>query len=200
MHDYIPLRQPRLKFLFLFIVNLLLIMSNTSNVIGYIVHLIVSFFVAWLVLSAIIAWLRPNFYTAAGTVNWGTTAWVALILLIFFVIVTWIIYWIFSAIGSSHPKSDMMCVEPVDPCAAPAPVKKDLMCFKPAACPKPAPCPEPQYNYVTPMYKSCTPAAAPAASGAPAPWRKSVKMDGAFEEVDKRKIYGIGTAQFDASA
>ena len=58
-------------------------MNNTLRVI---LGAIITLALAWVILSLLLQWARPQLYTASGSVNWWTTLWVT--------IVTFVILWI----------------------------------------------------------------------------------------------------------
>ena len=162
-------------------------MSNTSNIIGYIVHIIVSFLVIWLVLSAIVAWLHPRFTTDAGGVNWGTTAWVSVILIIFFLIITWIIYWIFSAWSDSSCEPKQVCYKPACAPETPSCEPQPVMCLEQVKCP-PRPKPQPPKQFcATPVFQS-------AEWGQKAtPSAKGIEANGVFFKHVEKDMYADGS-------
>jgi uncharacterized membrane protein YhdT len=166
---------------------------TSTGIAGFFIHIIIVFLVTWVVLSAIAAWLHPQFYGPHGGINWLTTAWVSLILIIFFIIVTWIIFAIIYAMdgGSSGVMHHMTgsgegkttCYKAVDPCSpqqqqsGPQPV----MCLQQVACP-PKPKQEQETYCATPIF------------GPPSQrWRSPTKeRSGVFYEKDKKEMMGFG--------
>jgi len=78
--------------------------SNSGNAIGIVCLLIVNFLILWIILSLVLLWFHPVFFTETDSVNWGVTAWVTIIIVIIAAIVSAIIWWIRCAIGHGDRK------------------------------------------------------------------------------------------------
>lgn len=63
----------------------------------WIVLMIISIIVIWVVFSLIVQWAKPEFFKPCGSLNWWTTFWVTLVAILFVwiigVIITAIIQW-----------------------------------------------------------------------------------------------------------
>lgn len=63
----------------------------------WLVLVIISIIVIWVVFSLIIQWAKPEFFKKCGSLNWWTTFWVTLVSILFVwiisVIITCIIQW-----------------------------------------------------------------------------------------------------------
>lgn len=66
----------------------------------------------WLALTAIINWLDPKFWNEDGKVNWWTTLWVALLLVILAGIIMAIIGWIFFSNMNNNGLQSNKCPPP----------------------------------------------------------------------------------------
>lgn len=67
-------------------------------------QVILTVLIAWIVLSLVILWFRPEFIDASGAVNWWTTLWVAVVVLIFAWLFALLLRFIFGLF-----KSDPQC-------------------------------------------------------------------------------------------
>lgn len=60
---------------------------HKDSIIAWIVYFVVQAIIAWIVLSVVVIWLNPAFYNDDGTLNWWTTLWVAMLIIVF----SWIV-------------------------------------------------------------------------------------------------------------
>lgn len=78
------------------------------SILYWIIYFIVTVIVAWVALSLLLIWAKPAFYNSDGSVNWGTTFWVAIVVILLAWVILLIISWILWAIrgytGSCVPE------------------------------------------------------------------------------------------------
>ena len=96
-----------------------------SSIWSALISFAVSFFITWIVLSVVLLWLQPNFYNDDGSLNWGTTAWVALVIVLLTFLFMFLLYVIFYFI-----RAYFECEQPCEVVEKCEPVlKMDKPCF-----------------------------------------------------------------------
>lgn len=86
---------------------------KTDSVLYWIIYFIVTVIVAWIALSLIVLWAKPAFLNSDGSVNWWTTLWVALVVILF----AWLIMIILAFIIKLFTQNP--CKKSCDPCDQP---------------------------------------------------------------------------------
>ena len=67
---------------------------NSSALLYGVLYFIITVIVAWVVFSLILLWFKPALLNADGTVNWWTTLWVIILVIVFIWVVMLIFMWI----------------------------------------------------------------------------------------------------------
>lgn len=62
----------------------------------WILYFIVTVIIAWIALSIILIWATPSLYNTDGSLNWGTTFWVAAVTILLAWLFLLLIWWIIS--------------------------------------------------------------------------------------------------------
>jgi hypothetical protein len=80
----------------------------------WLIYFVVAVIIAWVVLALIILWFHPAFVNSDGSVNWWTTFWVAILIIVFAWLLILILNWI---IGLFQGPNCVTCGS--NPCLAP---------------------------------------------------------------------------------
>src|SRR5688572_2166524 len=86
-----------------------------SNLCSIFISFIIAFLVTWIVLSVVLIWINPDFYNDDGSLNWVTTLWVAIVIVLVTYLFMFLVYLIWWLIKTYAFACDRPC-EVVAPC------------------------------------------------------------------------------------
>ena len=82
-----------------------------SSIWSALISFVIAFLITWIVLSVTLLWLQPSFYNDDGSLNWGTTAWVALVIVLLTFVFMFLFYVIFYFIKNYINSCEDPCEE-----------------------------------------------------------------------------------------